>query len=183
MNNNDDLTIKNRHIESLNEEYEDYKFVSCTFSDLSNISFIDCTFVNCDLSNIKFNKTKLQDIEFIECKMLGSNFSYSNDFGFSVIFEQCILDYSVFDRKNMNKSIFKNCRINKANFTETNLSKTLFINCDLLDSIFSKSNLEGVDLRTISNFSIDPQNNNIKKAKFSSQNLVGLLYRYDIVID
>ena len=175
--------IKSEHISSLENEYESYKFVNCTFSSVSNISLINCTFTNCNLSNLKFSNSRLQDLKFIECKMLGVNFSNTSDFGFSISFENCLLDYTSFDRKNMNKSFFKNCRLHKANFTEANLSKTTFTNCDLLDAVFSKSNLEGVDLRTSYNFSIDPENNNIKKAKFASHSLRGLLSRHDIIID
>ncbi len=42
---------------------------------------------------------------------------------------------------------------------------------------------EGVDFRTSFNYSIDPQLNRIKKAKFSLPGIAGLLDKYDIVID
>jgi hypothetical protein len=48
---------------------------------------------------------------------------------------------------------------------------------------FDSTNLEKVDLRTAFNYSISPERNRIKKAKFSSQGLVGLLQHHDIIIE
>ena len=50
-------------------------------------------------------------------------------------------------------------------------------------SVFNKTILEKADFRTAYNFSIDPENNRMKKARFSSIGIQGLLYKYDIVID
>ena len=35
---------------SLREDYEKCEFVNCTFTDISNINFISCSFKNCNLS-------------------------------------------------------------------------------------------------------------------------------------
>ena len=53
-------------------------------------------------------------------------------------------------------------------------------------SFIGKSNLrelEKADFRTAFNYSIDPENNRMKKAKFSPPEVVGLLNKYDIEID
>ena len=82
----------------------------------------------------------------------------------------------------MNKSTFKDCKIHGANFTQADLSKSVFDHCDLAEAIFAGTNLSGMDFTTSKNFLIDPELNNIKKAKFLTQDLHGLLYRHDIKI-
>jgi fluoroquinolone resistance protein len=50
-------------------------------------------------------------------------------------------------------------------------------------AIFENTILENADLSTSSNFSIDPETNRIRKAKFSRLGIVGLLDKYDIEIE
>lgn len=165
------------------EDYEKCEFLNCTFTDISNLNFINCSFKNCNLSNCKLNNIKLQGVEFVDCKLLGINFFQAKDFAFTVFCEKCILDYASFDSKKLNKSEFKYCKMHDVNFTKADLSKTIFIDCDLYEAIFAQTNLSGVDLTSIKNFSIDPEINNLKKAKFLSQDLERLLYRHDIIIE
>ncbi|MFM9949054.1 MAG: hypothetical protein ACKV1O_14025 [Saprospiraceae bacterium] len=58
----------------------------------------------------------------------------------------------------------------------------VFGNCNLSLAVVERTLLEGADLRTAYNFSIDPENNRIKKAKFSMQNIVGLMDKYGIFV-
>jgi hypothetical protein len=48
---------------------------------------------------------------------------------------------------------------------------------------FENTIIEKADLRTSYNYSIDPENNRIKKAKFSLAQIAGLLDKYNIEID
>ena len=59
----------------------------------------------------------------------------------------------------------------------------IFANCDLLDASFENSNLEKADLRNFYNYSIDPEKNKLKSAKFLLPDVIGLLDKYDIEID
>jgi len=70
-----------------------------------------------------------------------------------------------------------------ADFSEADLTKALFENCDLSGAMFSRTNLVAANLSSAYNFSIDPENNSIKKAVFSSQSLMGLLDKYGIVVE
>jgi fluoroquinolone resistance protein len=164
------------------EDYENCEFVNCIFSDISQLNFIECTFRSCNLSNCKINNCKLQDVTFVDCKLLGINFFQAKDFAFALTCERCNLDYASFDSKKLNKSRFENCKMHSVNFTMTDLSKAELVNCDLYEAIFNNTNLNGVDLTTITNFSIDPELNKLKKAKFQAQDLEKLLYKYDLII-
>jgi len=68
-------------------------------------------------------------------------------------------------------------------FAETDLSMAIFKNSDLLNTSFMRTNLEKADFRSAFNYSIDPELNKIKKAKFSSDGLSGLLTKYHIEIE
>ncbi len=164
-------------------EYEYCEFVNCTFNDLSNLSLIDCDFTNCNLSNAKTVKAGLQNCRFKDCKLLGVDFSGSKNFTFEVHFENCVMDYTFFDKKEMNKSSFKHCRLHGANFTQTDLSRCSVTHCDFYEAVFSGTNLMGLDFTSNVNFIIDPEANNIKKARFALQSLPGLLQAYQIVVE
>ena len=71
----------------------------------------------------------------------------------------------------------------EVDFTEADLTGALFDNCDLSQARFERTNLEKADLRSSRNFSIDPEINKIKKAKFSIHGITGLLDKYEIEID
>ena len=71
----------------------------------------------------------------------------------------------------------------EVDFTETNLNEASFDNSELSGAIFIQSNLEKADFRTAINFSINPQQNSIRKARFLSTGLAGLLHNYQIVIE
>lgn len=167
----------------LKDSYESVEFRSCTFTDLSGINFVDCLFTACNLSNATVGKSKMQTVKFMECKLIGINFFETLDFGFTLEFENCQLDFASFDRKKMNKSSFKNCRLHGANFCEADLSKVTMTNCDLYEAIFANTNLNGLDFTTNRSFTIDPQFNQVKQAKFSSATLAGLLSKFDIIIE
>jgi len=63
------------------------------------------------------------------------------------------------------------------------LTSAVFDICDLARAVFENTVLEKVDFLTACNFSIDPQINRIKKAKFSMIGLVGLLDKYGIEVN
>ncbi|MCW3075998.1 MAG: pentapeptide repeat-containing protein [Bacteroidetes bacterium] len=71
----------------------------------------------------------------------------------------------------------------EVDFSQADLSGSFFINCDLSRAVFDGTNLEKSDLRTSYNFTIDPERNKIKKARFSNAGLAGLLGKYDIIIE
>jgi len=83
----------------------------------------------------------------------------------------------------LKKLIFKNCNLTEVDFTEADLSAALFDHCDLAKALFENTILEKADFRTSYNYSIDPEMNKIKKARFSTPGIAGLLDKYDIDIE
>lgn len=165
--------------------YDNCTFRHCDFStvDLSNIHFSDCTFMGCNLSMVTLNETHLQDVEFKDCKLLGVHFEQCNEFLLGISIDNCLLNLASFFRLKLKKMRFKNSSLHEVDFTDADLSDAVFDNCDLSRAVFEKTNLEKADFRTAYNYSIDPERNRVKKAKFSLQGVVGLLDKYDIHID
>lgn len=166
-------------------EYENCVFRNCDFSgaDLSGAVFLDCEFVSCNLSLVKLAKTAFRDVKFKDCKMLGLHFENCNDFGLAFSVDGCSLNHSSFYKRKLKNIILKNAQLQESDFTECDLTAAVFDNCDLTGATFDRTILEKADFRTSYNYSIDPEINQIKKAKFSLSQIAGLLTKYTIEID
>ncbi len=165
-------------------EYEGCSFDQCNFahSNLSDCKFIDCRFTGCNLSLTKLNMTAFREVQFKDCKMLGMRFDQCNAFGLSFSFEQCQLNHSAFTNTKIRKTHFSNCQLQEADFTGCDLTQVILEDCDLTRATFEGSILEKTDFTTANNYSIDPERNKLKGAKFSRDGVAGLLDNYDIRI-
>lgn len=165
-----------------NREFENCTFIDCDLyaSDFSMSQFLDCTFKGCNLSMVKFNATSLKNVEFENCKMMGIAFEYCEDFLFEVKFDDCVLDFSSFANKKMQKTKFIKCSMQDVNFAGTHLLKAVFDDVNLNGASFDRTNLSEADLSKAYNFSIDPELNSVKKAKFSLKDAGGLLEKYNL---
>jgi uncharacterized protein YjbI with pentapeptide repeats len=166
-------------------DYENCQFNHCNLSNinLSDLKFIDCVFTDCNLSNAKMHKTSLQEVKVRGCKMLGLHFEQCNPFSLSFGFDNCILDHCSFYHLKIKKTVFNDCQIREADFNQTDLTEATFNNCDLHKTVFDGSTLEKADLRSSYHYSIDPERNRVKKAKFSLSGVAGLLDKFDIIIE
>jgi len=159
-------------------------FKKCNFAevDFSGCNFTNCEFDSCNLSMVKFNNAGLDNINFKNSKLVGADFSVAKDFLFSVNFIDCILDYSTFAKKKNKRAMFIGCSLKGADFSEADLTSTVFKSCNLIEAVFMRTILVQANLSEAYNFSIDPEQNNLRKAIFSSSGLSGLLHKYDVVI-
>jgi uncharacterized protein YjbI with pentapeptide repeats len=82
----------------------------------------------------------------------------------------------------MKATLFEQCQLQEVDFTEADLREAKFTECDLSQSIFDNTILEKADFRKATNYTIDPNKNKIKKAKFSLPGAVGLLLSFDISV-
>jgi uncharacterized protein YjbI with pentapeptide repeats len=100
-----------------------------------------------------------------------------------VSFEKCQLDLSSFYKLDLKNTRFTDCQLRETDFIECDLTGSVFDNCDLTGAVFSSTKLGKVDFRTSFGYSINPELNQIKKAKFSLPGIKGLLDAHDIEID
>ena len=153
-------------------EYDSCRFINCNFSqsDLSNITFIECEFNGCDFSMAKLLNTTFSDVQFMNCKMLGLHFEDCNKFVIMMSFQECQLNLSSFVQVKLKSTGFINCSLQEVDFAEAVLSGSKFDNCDLQGAIFENTKLEKCDFRGSINYSIDPEYNKLKKARFVFSN-------------
>lgn len=167
-----------------NKEFYNCKFIGCNFtkSDLRGNSFEDCIFKDCNFSMTEIEGVGFRNILFTGSKILGIDFTRCNKFMFSFRFENCIIDYCTFFGTKLKKTHFIKCSLKETDFSEADLSSVEFTNTDLTGAKFSNTMLEKANFRSATNFTIDPEFNKLKKAKFSSFQLEGLLYKYQLDI-
>lgn len=165
-------------------EYEQCVFNECDLSecDLSAFKFVDSIFQHCNLSLTKIQNTAFRNVKFKHCKMLGLQFEDCASFGLAFSFEDCQLNHASFFKVKMPKTVFRDTPMIGVDFTGADLSGAVLANCNLSEAIFDLTNLEGADLYSAYNFSINPENNSVKMAKFSLFSLSGLLDKYEIEI-
>ena len=165
-------------------EYEECVFSHIDFggANLTDFNFSGCVFEHCNLSGVRLDGAILRDCQFHHCKMLGLRFETCNTLIFSVSFADCLLDHSSFYQLKLKKMPLQRCSLKEVDFTEADLTEVKFLDCELLDALFDRSHLEKADFTTARHYRIDPNTNNIKKAKFSLDGLPGLLSSYNIEI-
>lgn len=167
-----------------NREFFQCEFISCIFikSDLRGNSFEECTFKDCNFSMTEIEGAGFRNANFIGCKILGIDFTRCNNFAFSFRFDSCIMDYCNFFGTKLKHTPFIKCSLKEADFTEADLTSAVFKDTDLTGTIFSNTILEKADFRSAKNFAIDLEFNKLKNAKFSTFQLEGLLYKYELLI-
>jgi len=87
----------------------------------------------------------------------------------------------------LTKGEYDNCTFVNCVFSDSDLSNVSFTECEFQDcdfkaAIFERTIVEKTDFRTSYNYAIDPENNKIKKAKFSMPEVLGLLSKYNIEV-
>ncbi|HZJ93424.1 MAG TPA: pentapeptide repeat-containing protein, partial [Thiopseudomonas sp.] len=79
-------------------EFEECSFIDCTFTSATfeNCNFINCSFTRCQLSLIRVPYTRFFAISFVECKVLGVDWTRANwsayHKDFEISFRQSILN-------------------------------------------------------------------------------------------
>lgn len=166
------------------KEYESCFFQGCDFSHaaLTGSRFIETEFVDCNLSNADLTQASFQDVRFRACKMLGLHFDLCNDFGFSVTFEQCLLDDSLFAKMKLAQTSFFECQLKSVDFSEADMKGVPIRKCDLQHAVFEYTRLEKADFSQSFNYSIDPRINPLRGATFSLPEVVGLLDAFGIKV-
>ncbi|GAB5523955.1 MAG: pentapeptide repeat-containing protein [Roseivirga sp.] len=164
--------------------YDECQFANCDFTnaDFGQASFENCSFESCNLDRIKVVNTKWQEVNFKACRMSGIDFEDISKMLFSASFENCQLSYSHFKDLKIPKTRFLNCEIKECDFVESDLSGSWFTGSSLSGSNFERCNLSKADFRDAHDYRFDPWNNQIKKARFSSPEVLSLLHQFDIEI-
>lgn len=164
--------------------YEGCHFVNGNFTgqDFTDRKFLDCVFDHCILDRVDITNVSFNAVQFLHCKMMGITFNKANEHLFIVDFNHCILNYSSFRERRMPNFIFHHCEMQEVDFEYTNLTGAVFDHCMLQRSRFEHTILNRADFRTATHYTIDPEKNKMKNAKFSLEGVAGLLEKYKILL-
>lgn len=164
-------------------------FYNCTFkncdfneADFSDTLFSECIFISSNLSLALLKNTKLQDVRFEDCKILGVDFTVVNPLIIEIGFKNSQISKCNFSGLELVKTGFIDCTIHNSDFFEANLSEAQFSGCDLRGSLFESTNLSKADFRTAFNYAINPLINKLKNAQFSLPEAVTLLKAFEIKV-
>ena len=91
--------------------------------------------------------------------------------------------FSKFYTLKLKGTTFKNCSLIAVDFMATDLTESIFDNCDLYRAEFDKAIANKANFKTSYNYTIDPSKTKLKKAIFSLNEVKGLLFKHEIVVD
>lgn len=168
-----------------NTLFEDCTFENSLFNGTSirNTNFRNCTFRNCRFMNVEFESVKLSGARFTECSLIGLQF---DTFGFREIsfhtmnsrLEACVFEEVDISGAELEESLLREC-----SFLACELEGASFAGSDLPGTVFEQNNLTRANFRRAQNYELNPQNNKITKAQFSTPEVLTLLKYLNISID
>ncbi len=113
---------------------------------LQGMRLFDCLLERCDFSAVDWDKARLRRVEFLGCRLLGTNLSEAalED----VAFNGCTADGAFFSLAVFKRARFERCRLHGAAFEGTDLSGVVFHECDLAHADLRGAKLAGADFST-----------------------------------
>jgi uncharacterized protein YjbI with pentapeptide repeats len=177
--------ISNCIIEDQSAEKVNFKQVIFRDVTFKNISFSradieDVRFENCDLSNVDLSGSLMHRVEFIDCKVLGSNLSEASLQ--NVVMNKCNARYVNLVFSRCKKFRIEESELSFADFRWSEFTDANFVNTNLQESQLAGTKLEGVDLSMcdIEGICVTPED--IRGAIVSSLQAISLSKLLGIVI-
>jgi fluoroquinolone resistance protein len=113
---------------------------------------------------------------------MGVDWTDVRGISFLVSFEACNLSHCTFADRKMPKTVFRECRAHEVSFSGVDLTKCVFAGTDLRDARFIDTVLVEADLSEAVNYDISPQQNRLRKTKFSQEAALELVAQLGIVV-
>jgi uncharacterized protein YjbI with pentapeptide repeats len=162
-------------------EFEACTFVSCDFSEtfFSSCRFVECRFENCNLSLMKITNSKMSDVTFNSCKMIGIDWTMADHKSLlspnPLRFSESILNDCNFFGLTLEGLVMKECRAKEVDFRNASLLRANFCGTDFKGALFEKTHLEFADFSDAQNTHIDIRTNYLKGAIFNRYEALFLL--------
>ncbi len=133
-----------------------FKHVDFREAYLHRLDLVDARFENCDFSNCNFSDGVMHRVAFINCKLVGVNWSGVNFV--DVTFESCSGTYGNFSHARFRQCAFSTCHFQHADLQDCEFKMVLLDAVDLRQCAFAGTRLFGIDLSTcqIEGLSIRP---------------------------
>jgi fluoroquinolone resistance protein len=180
------LDVKGTKISS--SDFEACTFDKCAFNEavLTHCRFTKCKFVGCDLSLLKPRNCRFVDVEFVESKLVGVDWTAVGETKtdrmlFSAAFDRCVLDYGVM--KGLPVKKLANCSAREVDFTEADLQEPDCRESDFAGASFLRSDLRGANFVGARHYAIDVTQNKVRKARFSWPDAMALTAAFGVIIE
>jgi uncharacterized protein YjbI with pentapeptide repeats len=98
-------------------------------------------------------------------------------------FVRCDLSYAVFAELDLAQLVMHECNACEADFVGSNLTGSDFHQTDFAGARFHRTKLDQCQFQQAYNFTIDPTQNSLSNARFSSPEVFNLLAPFKIKID
>lgn len=172
--------------EGIDTSYKCFKnctFRHHTFSEchFRSSQLTDVRFENCDLSNISFAESSFYRVEFISCKLLGTNLAGTTLN--HVLLHDCNAGYINLSMSKMNQVRFSQSLFRNGSLNDCRPASVAFENCDLVEADFSHTPLRGIDLRTSRISGISLNISDLRGAVISSLQAMDLLPLLGVIIE
>ncbi len=177
----ENLNIRNEILKS--KEFDNCTFKNCKFNE-TTFQFCRLTesiFEDCDLSLIRIKDSVFNDVNIVNSKAIGINWSLCGQ-PYSMNFTNSNISMSSFSQVDLRHSNIISCIAHEVDFYKTNLEKANFANTDLLNATFGDTNLKNTDLTSAINYMINPNMNNINQTKVALPEAVSFLKFFDLKI-
>ncbi|HEY95635.1 MAG TPA: pentapeptide repeat-containing protein [Dehalococcoidia bacterium] len=164
--------------------FDEYDFTDCVLigCKLEKCRFLNCKFIKCDLSNVVPINSEFREVQFSNCKAIGIDWTRAGKIK-ELSFSECLVNYSNFRLLKLPKTEIIKCEVKDVDFIETDLKDSNLSGSDFENSIFFKTDLSGVNFSHSTNYTIDVNNNTLKKTRFSLPEALSLLSNLDIIIE
>jgi fluoroquinolone resistance protein len=160
-------------------EFTDCVLIACRFE---KCRLLNCKFEKCDLSNIIPMNSEFREVKFTSCKAIGIDWTRAGKLK-ELSFTECLVNYSNFRLLKLPKTVIRKCEVKDVDFIETDLKDSNLTGSNFENSVFFKTDLSGVNLTRATNYTIDVNNNTLKKTRFSLPEALSLLNNLDIIVE
>jgi len=166
------------------KSFRDCRFVKVRWAEaqLAGCTFEDCAFEDCDLTMAKVAGAAFREVAFVRSKLMGVDWTDVRGLVFAVSFEECNLSHATFSDRKMPRTIFRKCRAHEASFAGVDLTKSVFAGSDLRGARFIDTVLVEADLSEAVHYDISPQQNRLRKTKFSEEAALALVAQLGVVV-
>jgi fluoroquinolone resistance protein len=140
--------------------YERCHFEKCTLTGARFVDarFTDCVFVGCELTTLGVDGTSFTNVTFTNCRAMGVNWTAAHQLTFSVTFDQCRLDNSMFGGMRLKGLKMVDCNLQGVDFSGCDLTNARFPKSDLGGAIVRQAILKGADFSDARDFAFDRTN-------------------------
>lgn len=165
--------------------YEECHFKNCQFVGVTFQETIlrDCTFQDCVWGLVKLNATRMQGVDFVDCKIMGTSFSEIHKMAPSITFSNSKVEMCNFESLDLQDFKMEGCKATDCIFWSCGLIEANFSNTILTGVQFERCNLSKADFRGAREYRFNPQDNQVKGAKFSQPDVLGLLHNLQIIVE